>query len=217
MKRRGFAVVVQAIIALIVLFLTACGSGSSGSTQPPPPTQVTILTAAPTQASEGSVYSYTMQASVSAATFELTSGPSGSTLTGGTLNWTPTSVQARTENKFTVTARSGGSSAVQNWSVTPQGHVHFGLRADGKSWYRRRYNGKGACSGHGWWIRYSQRDGCSGWHVQYSERTIRFILVDRGKHELMDEPQFNRSWSKILGRLRVGNAFQRGNLATGLR
>lgn len=129
MKRRGFAVVVHSLIALVFLFLAACGGGSSGSTPPPPPIQVTILTVPPTQASEGGAYSYSIEANVSAVTFELTSGPSGATLSGGTVRWTPTSQQARTENKFTVTAKYGGSSAVQSWSVTPSGYIR-GTSAD---------------------------------------------------------------------------------------
>ncbi len=81
------------------------------------------------QASEGSGYSYSLQANVAGAIFELTSGPSGATLSSSTLIWTPTSQQARTENKFTVTARYGGSSTTQSWSVTPTGYIR-GTTAD---------------------------------------------------------------------------------------
>jgi hypothetical protein len=126
MKR--LCVLVYSLIVLLLLFSSACGGGS-GSTQPPPPTQVAILSTPPTQASEGSAYSYALQANVTAATFELTSGPSGAAVSGGTLTWTPTSQQVRTKNDFTITAKYSGTNATQSWSVTPTGYIR-GTTAD---------------------------------------------------------------------------------------
>lgn len=84
---------------------------------------------APTSASEGVSYSYPLAASDpagGAVHFALTSGPSGATLSGTTLTWTPASAQSRTANDFTVTATSTeGGSATQSFTLTPLGTVRI--------------------------------------------------------------------------------------------
>jgi hypothetical protein len=110
------------LVTLIVFLLTAC-SGSNTTAAPAPP----VFTSAPgTQAVEGSPYGYQLAASGTAVTFSLSNAPSGATLSGSTLSWTPTPQESRTANSFTVTATtSGGASATQTWSVTPSGTIHI--------------------------------------------------------------------------------------------
>jgi hypothetical protein len=76
------------------------------------------------QASEGLSYGYQVAASGTGVTFFLSSAPTGATLSGSTISWIPTAAQSRTANSFTVTAiASGGPSATQSWSVTPNGTI----------------------------------------------------------------------------------------------
>ena len=93
------------VIALMTLpFLSiGCGVGSSSNTQLPA-SGLAFLSSPPTQGSEGTVYTYTMQANVQGTAFALTSSPSGTVLSDNTITWTPTSQQSRTMNQFTVTA-----------------------------------------------------------------------------------------------------------------
>jgi len=109
-------------VALVfLLFLTACGSSSSSSQSNP------MFTSTPvTAATQGVVYTYTLAAtdpSGAAVTFSLTTAPTGATLSGNTLTWTPTAAQSRTPNSFTVTASASGGSASQSWTVSPAGTV----------------------------------------------------------------------------------------------
>jgi hypothetical protein len=61
-----------------------------------------------------------------AITFSLTAGPTGASLSGNTLTWTPTRAQSRIANQFSVTATDAkGGSASQTWSVTPNGTIQI--------------------------------------------------------------------------------------------
>lgn len=91
---------------------------------PPAP----LFTSAPvTAAAQGSPYSYQVRAtdpSGGTVTYTLTTAPTGATLTGNTLAWTPAASQSRISNSFTVTATtSEGGSAAQSWTVSPSGTV----------------------------------------------------------------------------------------------
>src|SRR5215471_16877086 len=118
-------IVFLSLVSLILL-LVACGgssnSGSRGVSQPP------LFTSAPqTAAAQGSAYSYQVAAtdpSGGSVTYALTTGPSGATMTGSSVNWTPTAAQSRISNAFTVTATtSEAASATQSWNVSPTGIV----------------------------------------------------------------------------------------------
>jgi hypothetical protein len=57
--------------------------------------------------------------------YALTAAPTGATLSGDTVTWTPTWKQSRIPNQFTVTATTtAGGSSSQSWTVTPNGSVH---------------------------------------------------------------------------------------------
>ena len=78
-------------------------------------------------ASEGVLYTYQVTASTpdhEAITFAL-HGPAGAVLqNGNTVNWTPSAVQARKVNGFTITATSSsGGKATQNFKIDPTGTV----------------------------------------------------------------------------------------------
>src|SRR4051794_27176685 len=99
----------------LVVFWAGCTGGSRKSG--PPPDQsvpLTIPSTPPPSASEGTAYSYVILTSTP-ATVPLASGPTGATISNGTLTWTPTSAQARIANSFTITATAGSQSAPQNW------------------------------------------------------------------------------------------------------
>lgn len=112
---------------LLILVTALCctfGCGVESNNTPQPPSSVLGFLSSPsTQANEGSVYTYSMQANVGGASFVLTSGPSGAALSGNTITWTPTSQQSRTTNQFTVTATYAGATATQTWTVTPTGTI----------------------------------------------------------------------------------------------
>jgi hypothetical protein len=76
---------------------------------------------------EATPYSYQLAATssdMSAITFALTAGPAGASISGNALSWTPTHQQSRAANSFSVTATTAkGGSAVQSWSVTPNGTI----------------------------------------------------------------------------------------------
>jgi hypothetical protein len=106
------------------LILVSCG-GSSGqkiSAQPP------IFTTTPvTAAAQGAAYSYQVAAtdpSGGTVSFALTTGPTGASLSGSTVSWTPAAAQSRTSNAFTVTATTTeNATATQSWTVSPTGIV----------------------------------------------------------------------------------------------
>jgi hypothetical protein len=111
------------LATLIVFLLTACSSGNHTT---PAPAAPVFTSAAVTQAVEGSPYTYQVAATGTAVTFSLTSEPTGATLSGNTISWTPTAEQSRVSNSFTVTATaSGGASATQSWAVTPSGTIRI--------------------------------------------------------------------------------------------
>jgi hypothetical protein len=108
---------------LIVFLLTACSSGNHAT---PAPAAPVFTSAAVTQAVEGSPYTYQVAATGTAVTFSLTSEPTGATLSGNTISWTPAAEQSRVSNSFTVTATaSGGASSTQSWAVTPSGTIRI--------------------------------------------------------------------------------------------
>ena len=111
-------------VTLILFLLTACSSGNNTTPAPAAP----VFTSTPvTQAVEASPYAYQLAATGTAAvTFSLANAPTGATLSGNTLSWTPTAQQSRVSNSFTVTATAtGGASATQSWSVTPSGTIRI--------------------------------------------------------------------------------------------
>lgn len=106
----------------ISLLLTACGENSntpSGSTVPE------FVSTPGTSATQGVAYTYQIQTNPSANTvmLALTGAPTGATLSGSTLNWTPSAAQSRVPNQFSVTATNPLGSATQSWNVTPAGTV----------------------------------------------------------------------------------------------
>lgn len=108
---------------LLAAFLTACGSNNSSQKQ----SSLPIFTSAPvTAAAQGEAYSYTPVAvdpAGGAVTYSLTTAPTGATLSGSAIAWTPTAAQSRTSNSFTVTATASGGMATQSWTVNPTGIV----------------------------------------------------------------------------------------------
>jgi hypothetical protein len=119
-----------ALAPLIILMITGCsGSGGGGNTTTVPTVPANpVFTSTPvTQAVEGSPYSYQLAVSgATGVTFSLTTAPTGATISGSTVSWTPTTPQARVQNNFIVTASaSGGGSATQSWTVTPSGTIRI--------------------------------------------------------------------------------------------
>lgn len=115
-------VFIAAVILLIVMFLAGCGGGANSIV---PPAQLSFTSIPSTAAGEGQPYTYTMTVSESgsAVTFHLLSAPTGATLSGDTVTWTPTTEQARTLNAFSVSATADSAVANQNWSLTPVGTI----------------------------------------------------------------------------------------------
>lgn len=116
----------RALLVLALLsaaLLTACSSSNSSQKQSSSP----IFTSAPvTAAAQGEAYSYSAVAvdpAGGAVTYSLTTAPTGATLSGNAVSWTPTAAQSRTANSFTVTATSSGGTATQSWTVSPTGIV----------------------------------------------------------------------------------------------
>lgn len=104
------------------LFLAACSGGSNATS----PTLAPAFASTPgTAASEGATYAYQIVTSPASepVTLTLVTAPSGATLSGNTLTWTPTAPQSRIANQFSVTATGAGGSATQSWSISPSGTV----------------------------------------------------------------------------------------------
>jgi hypothetical protein len=113
-----------ALLAISLATLTGCGGSGGGNVTPATP----VFTSVPvTAAVESSAYSYTVAAAAadgSPVSYALTTAPTGATLSGDTISWTPTPTQSRKGNSFAVTATSGaGGSATQSWTVSPNGTV----------------------------------------------------------------------------------------------
>lgn len=111
------------VAAMTLCCMLACGGGSSS-----PPPQNPVFTSTPvTAASQDTSYTYTLAAtdpSGGTVTFSLIAEPTGATLTGSTINWTPAAAESRISNSFTAKATSSsGGSATQSWTVTPTGTV----------------------------------------------------------------------------------------------
>jgi hypothetical protein len=109
------------VLSLSLICLVACG-GSHSTPQSP------VFTSTPiTAAEQGVAYAYQLGAtdpSGGTVDLSLTTAPMGATLTGNTINWTPTADQSRVSNSFTAKATSSaGASAIQSWTVTPTGTV----------------------------------------------------------------------------------------------
>src|SRR5207302_615320 len=116
----------KAFPALSFLIFTLPGCSGTTSSTPPPP-KPTFTSTAPTSATEGVTYSYQVTATSpdsSPITFSLATAPSGASLSGNTVSWTPTHAESRTSNAFTVTATTAaGGSGTQSWTVTPNGTI----------------------------------------------------------------------------------------------
>ena len=115
-----------AVLLITANIIVGCGGGGGGTTRPATPT----FTSTPVMgAEEGVMYTYQVTATssdMSAITYELSSGPAGATLSGNTVSWTPTHLESRTANAFTVKATTAaGGSATQTWNVTPNGTVNI--------------------------------------------------------------------------------------------
>ena len=118
-----FALVSLALVSLVLSI--ACG-GSGGGTQVPPSTP-TFTSVPVTAATEGVAYAYQLAAidpAGGSVTFSLTSSPTGATLSGNSITWTPTAAESRVSNSFTATATTtSGGTASQSWTVTPGGTI----------------------------------------------------------------------------------------------
>jgi len=111
------------VIAASVADASKSASAAITATAPAPG----FTSAAPTVASEGVVYSYTLAATDpvgTAITYSLKAAPSGAAISGSTLTWTPTHAQSRAANAFDVVATTAaGGAADQSFTVTPLGIV----------------------------------------------------------------------------------------------
>ena len=117
-----------ALCAAVLIGSSACGnSGSSGGSTVTSGASTPQIGSTPiTTAVQGSAYSYTLAAtdpSGGTVNFALTTAPTGATLSGNIITWTPTAAQSRTVNNFTVTATTSGGSTTQSWTVTPNGTI----------------------------------------------------------------------------------------------
>jgi hypothetical protein len=102
-------------------------TGSAAVTVTAPAPVFTSTPPASTSAAEGVQSSYTVAATDPAGgTISYSvAGPSGASISGNVLTWTPSGAQARTANVFTVTATtSEGGTGTQSFSLTPSGTIH---------------------------------------------------------------------------------------------
>lgn len=116
---------VIAVLLFMVLFSLGCGSSSTTTTTAGP--APTITTSAPPIALEGVLYTYSPAATTtdnSTVTFTLTTGPTGAAVTNNTVTWTPTHLQSRTANNFTITATTSNAGVTtQSFTITPNGNI----------------------------------------------------------------------------------------------
>ena len=111
------------IVAVSVADASKTAGAAITATAPSPG----FTSTAPTAASEGVVYSYSLAATdpvKTAITFSLKSGPTGASVSGNALTWTPTHGQSRAANSFDVVATTAaGGTAEQAFTVTPLGTI----------------------------------------------------------------------------------------------
>lgn len=114
--------VLQAALG-ISLLLAACGANSIAPSAPAVPE---FVSTPGTSANQGVTYTYQIQTIPSTDTVKLalTGAPTGATLNGSTVNWTPSAAQSRVPNQFSVTATNPFGNATQSWNVTPAGTVN---------------------------------------------------------------------------------------------
>ena len=125
-RTAGLQLIVFPAILAVSFFLVACSGGSTGAANSTAASLTPAFTSTPeTAASQGAKYTYQVETSPgsSGVTLALVTAPSGATLTGNTLTWTPSPAQSRVPNQFSLTASTAGGSATQSWSVTPAGTV----------------------------------------------------------------------------------------------
>jgi len=83
----------------------------------------TFTSTPPASVVGGTPYTYVVAATVAPAssiTYALTQKPTGASLSGATLSWTPSASQTNVANSFTITATTlAGGTATQVWTVTP--------------------------------------------------------------------------------------------------
>ncbi len=115
---------IPCLLFISIIFI-GCGAGSNST----PPSIPAFSSVPVTTAVEGTLYTYQLSATspdMGAIAFSLTAGPTGASLSGNTLTWTPTHAQSRIANQFSVTATDAkGGSASQSWSVTPNGTIQI--------------------------------------------------------------------------------------------
>ena len=107
-------------------FLGSCRGGGTGGANSTGASLAPAFVSTPgTAASQGTAYTYQIATSPASepVTLAVVTAPSGATLTGNTLSWTPSAAQARVANQFSVTATNASGSVTQSWSVTPSGTI----------------------------------------------------------------------------------------------
>jgi hypothetical protein len=113
---------ISASIAALISCSSSGSSTSHGTGESP-----VFTSTPPAAAAQGDAYSYSLTAvdpSGGTVSFALTTGPTGATLSGENVTWTPTASQSRASNAFTVTATtSEGATATQSWTVSPTGVI----------------------------------------------------------------------------------------------
>ena len=118
------------VLIAISILIAGCGGGGTTTSAPLPPQ---FSSTPGTSAAEGILYTYSITASDPSGgtvSLEIKTGPTGASLNGNILQWTPSGTQSRLPNAFTITAKSSeGGQASQSWTVTPAGTIH-GSRVD---------------------------------------------------------------------------------------
>jgi hypothetical protein len=111
------------VIASSVVDPTKKATAGITATAPAP----SFTSTAPTVATEGVAYTYTITATDPVNTeiaYTVKSGPTGVTISDNVLLWTPTHEQSRVSNQFDVTATTrAGGSADQQFTITPTGVI----------------------------------------------------------------------------------------------
>ena len=110
-------------VLVVSFFLEACGGGPTGAANSTAVSLTPTFTSTPgTAASQGAAYTYQIETSPG-SNVALVTAPSGATLAGNALTWTPSAAQSRVPNQFSLAASTAAGSATQSWSVTPAGTV----------------------------------------------------------------------------------------------